>query len=364
VYIGGSHAAWLADNRWYLTGASVGLLAVAVAMNIVGLNVGKWLQNAGGAGTYVPLVMLVALAAAVWWRQGSATPFNLSATLPVWNWSTINFWSQIAFAFTGLELVCAMADEVHDPHRTLPRAIFVSGALIAVIYILGTIAVLVLVPAGDVNVQNGVFQALGKGSDLLGMAFFGVIAALLVTAGNAGGVGTTVAGVSRIPFVAGIDRYLPAAFGRLHPRWRTPWVAILVQGILSAAILVLSQINETVRGSYQILVDVTILIYFVPFLYMYAAVLKLASRRDRETNTKAVLIPGGRLGVWIAGLLGFSITAFAMLLSLVPTGDVVDTLGFELKVVGGTVGALAVGIGLYRRGARRAVQAPASSDVA
>ena len=62
VYIGGSHAAWLADNRWYLTGASVGLLAVAVAMNIVGLNVGKWLQNAGGVGTYMPLLMLVGLA--------------------------------------------------------------------------------------------------------------------------------------------------------------------------------------------------------------------------------------------------------------------------------------------------------------
>src|ERR1700680_1799 len=94
---------------------------------------------------------------------------------------------------------------------------------------------------------------------------------------------------------------------------------------------------------------------------MYASVLKLASRRDRETNTKAVLIPGGTLGVWIAGLLGFSITAFAMLLSLIPTGDVVDTLGFELKVVGGTVGALAVGMALYWRGARRVVQAPDSS---
>jgi amino acid transporter len=311
------------------------------------------LQNAGGVGTYVPLLMLVGLAAAIWWHHGSVTPFHLATTLPVWNWSTVNFWSQIAFAFTGLELVCAMGDEVHDPHRTLPRAIFVSGVLIAIIYILGTAAVLVMMPAGDINVQNGVFQALGKGSDLLGVAFFGVIAALLVTAGNAGGVGTTVAGVSRIPFVAGIDRYLPAAFGRLHPRWRTPWVAILVQGLLSATILVLSQINETVRGSYQILVDVTILIYFVPFLYMYAAVIKLASGRDRVINTKAVLIPGGTLGVWVVGLLGFSITAFAMALSLVPTGDVANMWGFELKVVGGTVGALAAGMALYWRGVRR-----------
>jgi glutamate:GABA antiporter len=352
VYIGGPSYASLADNRWYLMAGSLGLLGVAVAMNIVGLNVGKWLQNAGGVGTYVPLLILVGLGAVIWSGRGSVTPFQWSTVMPSWDWDTVNFWSQIAFAFTGLELVCAMSDEVRNPQRTLPRAIFGSGVLIAVVYMLGTLAVLAMVPARDVNVQNGVFQALSRGSGLLGVAFVGVIAALLVTAGNAGGVGATVAGVSRIPFVAGIDHYLPEAFGRLHPRWRTPWIAILVQGLLSAAILALSQINETVRGSYQILVDVTILIYFVPFLYMYASVIRLAYRRDRETNTNAVLIPGGKAGVWIAGLLGFVVTAFAMALSLVPTSDVASKLGFELKVAGGTAIALAAGVLLYWRGAR------------
>jgi amino acid transporter len=353
VYIGGSHYASLAENRSYLLGGSIGMLAVAVVMNIVGLNVGKWLQNAGGVGTYVPLMMLVGLGGAVWLRHGSVTQFHWSSTLPVWDWSTVNFWSQIAFAFTGLELVCMMSDEVRDPQRNFPRAIYGAGILIALIYMLGTVAVLVMVPANEINVQNGVFQALGKGSDLLGMAFIGVIAALLVTAGNAGGVGTTVAGVSRIPFVAGIDSYLPAAFGKLHPRWRTPWVAILVQGVVSAAILVISQVNETVRGSYQILVDATILIYFIPFLYMYASIIKLAYRADRKSNARAVLIPGGKVGVWIAGLLGFGITAFAMVLSVIPTGDVANKWGFELKVLGGTVISVAIGLGLYWRGARK-----------
>src|SRR5437016_275082 len=248
-----------------------------------------------------------------------------------------------------------MSEEVRSPQRTLPRAIYGAGVLIAIIYMLGTIAVLIIVPAGEVNVQNGVFQALGRGSEVMGVAVVGVIAALLVTAGNAGGVGTTVAGVSRIPFVAGIDRYLPPAFGQLHPRWRTPWIAILVQGGVSALILVLSQINETVRGSYQILVDATIVIYFLPFLYMYAAVIKLAGRADRRANAAAVLIPGGKAGVWTAGLLGFGITLFAMVLSLVPTGDIASPLLFELKVLGGTVVALVIGLALYWRGSRKRV---------
>src|SRR5438477_9962333 len=273
VYIGGPRYAELADNRIYLVGASLGLLTVAVTLNIVGLNVGKWLQNAGGVGTYVPLLMLIALAAFVAHKIGSSTHITASNSLPHWDWGTVNFWSQIAFAFTGLELVCAMSEEVRDPRRTFPRAIFGAGALIAAIYILGTIALLTMVPAPEVNVQNGVFQAIGRGSAMLGVAALGVIAATLVTVGNAGGVGATVAGVSRVPFMVGIDRYLPAAFGKIHPRWRTPYIAILVQGLLSCVILILSQINESVRGAYQILINATIIIYFLPFLYMYATLI-------------------------------------------------------------------------------------------
>ena len=99
--------------------------------------------------------------------------------------------------------------------------------------------------------------------------------------------------------------------------------------------------------------DAAIILYFLPFLYMYAAVIRLASRPDRKQNSRAVLIPGGRLGVAIAGGLGFAITAFAMVLSLIPTGDVSDALGFELKVLGGAVGSILVGLALYRRGRRR-----------
>ena len=138
---------------------------------------------------------------------------------------------------------------------------------------------------------------------LLKIGFVGVIAALLVTVGNAGGVGSTVAGVARVPFIVGVDRYMPEAFGKIHPRWRTPYVSILVQAVISVIILLLMRIGETVNGAYLSLVDAAQILYFVPFLYMYAAVIKLAYRKDREENKNAILIPGGRLGVWIAGCL-------------------------------------------------------------
>jgi amino acid transporter len=270
---------------------------------------------------------------------------------PSWNWDTVNFWSQIAFAFTGLELVSAMSGEIREPRKTLPRALLAAAALIAAMYVLGTFAVLALVPASDVDAKSGVFQAIALGSNALKIGFVGVLAALLVTVGNAGGVGSTVAGIARVPFVVGIDRYLPKAFGKIHPKWRTPYISILVQAVLSALVLLLSQINETTRGAYQVVIDITIILYFIPFLYMFAAAIKLASRPDRATNPHAVLIPGGKAGVWIASGLAAAVTLLSIIVSVFPPGDSSNRLLFVVKVLGTTLAAVALGLILYFRGA-------------
>src|SRR5438445_12469050 len=126
-----------------------------------------------------------------------------------------------------------------------------------------------MIPASDDDPKSGVFQAITHGSTALRIGIFGVIAALLASVGNAGGVGSTVAGIARVPFVVGIDRYLPRAFGKIHPRWKTPYISILVQAILSGLVLLLSQINESTRGAYQVVIDLAIILYFIPFLYMF-----------------------------------------------------------------------------------------------
>jgi glutamate:GABA antiporter len=352
AYVVGPRGAALAQNREFLLAGSFVLLAVAVGLNLIGLNIGKWLQNAGGVSTYLPLLILAAIALILWRAHGSVTQFTWANMMPTWDWGTVNFWPQIAFAFTGLEIASMMSEEVRDPRRTYPRAIFVSGALIAVIYIVGTFALLSLVPAEQVDPKSGVFQAITMGSTMLRIGFVGVLAALLVSVGNAGGVGSTVAGASRVPFAVGIDRYLPAAFGKIHPRWKTPHVAIVVQAGVSAAILLLIQINETANSAYQILVDATTIVYFVSLIYMYAAAIKLAYRKDRGANANAVLIPGGKPGVWIASLLGMSVVMGGIVLSLIPPAESVDKWMFVEKLVLGTVVSILLGLILYYRGAR------------
>jgi amino acid transporter len=352
AYVLGAEGAALAQNRTFLIAGSLILLLIAVGMNIVGLNIGKWLQNAGGVSTYIPLLILTAVGGVLWWRHGAVSEFSWATIKPQWSLDTVNFWSQIAFAFTGLELVSAMSQEIRDPRKTLPRAVFAAGTLIAVIYIIGTFAVLSIIPAEKVDPSSGVFQAITHGTNLLRIGIVGVVAAMLVSVGNAGGVGSTVAGISRVPFVVGIDRYLPEAFGKIHPKWRTPYISILVQALLSAAVLLLSQINETTRAAYQSLISITAIIYFVPFLYMFAAVIKLAGRPDRLENEHAVLIPGGKLGVCITSGLAFIVTFAAIVFSVIPPGDSTNKPLFVIKVLGASVAAVAVGLVLYWRGVR------------
>jgi amino acid transporter len=353
AYIVGEKGAALSQDQTFLLAVSLVLLVVAVFLNIIGLNVGKWLQNSGGVGTYLPLLMLVGVALLVYFKHGAATHFTWANMAPTWNWDTVNFWSQIAFAFTGLELVSAMSEEVRDPRRTLPRAVFGAGAMIAFMYIVGTFAILSLVPAADLDPKSGVFHAIALGSVVLKVGFLGILAALLVTVGNAGGVGSTVAGIARVPFVVGIDRYLPAAFGKIHPKWKTPYISILVQAGFSGAILLLSQIkSETVQSAYQMLIDAAIILYFIPFLYMFAGVLKLSGRKERTENPSAVLVPGGKAGLWLSGILGFVVVLIGIFVSLVPPGDSINKWSFELRLVGGTAVSILLGLVLYWRGAR------------
>jgi amino acid transporter len=129
-------------------------------------------------------------------------------------------------------------------------------------------------------------------------------------------------------------------------------VSILVQAGISCVILLLIQLNETANSAYQIFVDAGTILYFIPFLYMYLAVIKLSYRADRERNENAALIPGGKFGVWLTGVAGFLVVVLGIVLSFVPPAEAVNKWVFESKLVVGTVGGVLFGLVLYYRGMR------------
>ena len=327
-------------------------LWLAVLINIVGLSTGKWLQNAGGIGTYIPGLILILLGV---YGAMSGPPANelSAATLKpdLGNFPALNLLASIAFAFAGLELASTMADEVESPRRNLPRSIFIAAPLIAVAYVAGTAAVLWHLPNRDVNVVSGFLQAIKAGTDKISptLGWIVPLCAALYSIGNLGSMGAWLIGPARVAFVIGLDRYFPKSFGAVHPRWHTPYVAILVQAILATIFLLLSVIGKgtKVEDVYLILLDTQILIYFIPYLYLF--IVFLIHRRRDENSGEVVLAPGGSIGGWLIGLSGMIVTLFAMIIATIPPPDIGDTLLFRLKVIGGALGFILIGGLIYWR---------------
>jgi amino acid transporter len=283
---------------------------------------------------------------------------------PSLRFNDIIFWSVLTFAFGGCETASFMAEEIKNARRTIPLALFVAGITIAFCYIVGTVCVLLALPSSEVSSLQGLVQAIAKTADRVGLPWFLPIAAFLIALSNIGASGAYLAAVARLPFVAGIDRYLPASFGALHPRWGTPWVALLTQAVIGAVFIFLGQAGTSVKGAYDVLVSMGVITYFVPYLYLFAAMFKL----QREPAGAGVIrVPGGKPAAYLLSVVGFLTTSLTIALSVLPPADEPNKPLAVLKVVGGCGALLLIGVGLYwlgRRRARRPHDLPVDSPLA
>lgn len=245
AYALGPENVGLADNQLFVAVFSLVVLWLALGLNILGLDVGKWVQNLGAIGTWIPAVILVVLGAWVLLKFGSATPFEPSQWVPPdFDYSLLAFFATMTFGFAGLELIPVLGGEIRDAARTIRRGILISGALIVFVYLIGTAAILAALPPETVDITNGVPQATAAIELRLGLTGITYIVAVMLVIGNLGGVGAWLAGTARIPFVAGLDRKLPPAFGRVHPKWKSPYVALLVQGGVATLFVLSGLVGE------------------------------------------------------------------------------------------------------------------------
>ncbi|MEO7985663.1 MAG: APC family permease [Gemmatimonadales bacterium] len=342
----------LADSWAYVLPATLAALWLAVGVNIVGLKTGRWLQNIGAVGTYLPGILLIGLGVHAALTRPAATPMNAATLIPnLADLSELNLWASIAFAFAGLELCAVMGAEVRDPRRTLPRSIYISAPLIAFLYIVGTAAVLWLIPSGKVNIVSGFLQATAVGAREIspGLLWLAPLAAGLYVLGNIGGVGAWLTGPARVAFVIGLDRYFPPAFGKVHPRWKTPYVAILTQAVLASVFLFLSVLGRgtTVEKAYLVILDTMLLVYFIPYIYLFTCYL-VVRLKSPAIGTRAE----GRLSALLIGCSGLALTLFAMLIATVPPSGTAEPWLFRLKVIGGAGFFVVLGGLIYWRGRR------------
>jgi amino acid transporter len=340
----GPRAQGLAGNPLYYIAFSIFWLAAITLLNILGVDAGKWLNNIGALGSLVPLSVLILLGVVSYWRFGPATHITPASLMPHWSLNNAVFWSSVFFAFSAVEAASAMGDEIQNPRRTIPWALLAAGCVLAIGYIGGTAAFVFTLPsqavAGPDGFVNGVQLLAGR----LGLGWLLAPMALLVALNSVGGAAANLSSTARLPFVVGVDRYLPPAFGWIHPRFRTPWVAIAVYGAAGIVVALLGQAGTTVRGAYNVLVSMSVISLFIPYLFLFSAMIRMQSR---PAGPQVRRVPGGKPVAMVLASMGLFSTAMTIILSIIPGSDEANKPLAVAKVLGATSVLVGAGVGMF-----------------
>jgi len=283
-------------------------------------------------------------------HQGSATRFTLATMTPHLSLKNAIFWSTIFYAFAGVECASFMGGEIKNPRRVVPPALVFAGVVVTAGYMLGTVAMLVALPSERIGGLGGFMTALAEMCKTLGVEWMTPVVALLVALACLGGAGAYLSSTARLPFVAGIDHYLPAVFGRIHPRWNTPYVAVLAYGLTGMLFAFLGQAATSVKGAYDVLVSMSVITYFIPYVFLFLAALKLARE---PAGPEVIRFPGGRRVSLALASVGLFSTIVTIGLSVVPESDEPNKPLAVFKTVGMTAILIAAGVVTYALGKRR-----------
>jgi glutamate:GABA antiporter len=337
-------AAAAGESRAYSVTFVLAVLWLSTLVNVIGLRASKWVQNIGSVGTWLPAAVLIGCGAVAFAWFGSATSFGPRDLVPTGRGlDTLAAWSAICFAFSGFEVTAMVGEEVRQPSRTIPLGIVLAGLAATAIYVAGSASVLVAIPASALAERSGIAEAIELVTGRIGLAGLGGLTAGLLALGAIAQMNSWVAAAARVPFAAALDKTLPAFFGRLHPRFRTPHVALVIQAAISSAILLASLFlhvggaETTLQEGYDIMVNLTILTYFVPYLYLFVALIRL---RPGDTSPARL---------WLVAIAGLVATGVSIALLFVPPAGTTSAMTYELNLVGQVVLLVGAGLLLARR---------------
>ncbi|HSL22495.1 MAG TPA: APC family permease [Vicinamibacterales bacterium] len=344
LVVGGASWRGAADSHAYSIAYVLAGIWLAASVNIAGFKTGRWVQNIGTIGVWIPATLLMGAGALALVTTGPATSFRAAELLPSSEGGalgSIALWSAMCFAFSGFEITSLVGLEVRDPHRTVPRGVLLAGAAVTVIYVLGSAALLIAVPAGALHERSGITDAVDVVGSRLGLPALGWMTGGLLALAAFAGTFSWMAGAARVPFAAGVDGAMPSWLGRLHARYRTPHLALLAQGALSSAIFLASAFltvtgtRTSIRDAYDVLVNLTILVYFVPYVYLFLAVPRLVGHATVPLR-------------FAAGV-GAAATMIAIGLLFVPPPGTRSVVNYEASLVMQSAAVIGAGLFFYRR---------------
>jgi glutamate:GABA antiporter len=344
-YLLGPPAVWLTASPWYTAVVSVLLISGIAAVSVRGLNVGKWLQNAGGVAQLLAFAALIGVPFLALSRGTIQSYHPLATETPKVTLWSLNIFGKLALgAFSGFEYVALMAGECRSPARSIALSVVVAAPITVLMFVLGTSSVLAVVPNAQIDLVSPVPQALVLGSRGLGVVqFIAPALIVLILLRMVGNTTLVFGGTSRLPMVAGWDGVLPAWFTRLHPRHRTPANSILFVAIVTSALAAAAQAGVGLQEAFQLLDNAAGILYALAYVALFAI----------------PLVGGGRLSerppVWLraASLVGLTVTLLYSVLSIFPIIEVASWQVFTAKILTVLLAANLAGLVVYVLGRRR-----------
>jgi amino acid transporter len=338
VFVLGPGHQGLSDSKSFAIWASLGLITVLSVLNIVGLGVGKWLNNIGGIGTGIAAATLLILGVVIAHRTG-ATFRAVDFSIPRNPRFVLNSFGVICFALVGLELASVMGDEIEEPRRTLPGAVAWGGMISGVLYVATTLVLLFAVGKNGINVLQGIVQAVSHLAGLAGIPWILPLFALVLSISIAGIGSAWLGGAARIPFVAGLDSYMPAWLGKVHPKYATPYASLLVEAVISMILCVIFFAFSSVQEAFQTMLSLAVVLQLVPYVYVFAALLKLARSNSKSDGVY------GRPVLILCGVSGLLTTVLGICLQYFPPMLIKSFWIYEIEMIAGTV--VFIGLAAY-----------------
>ncbi len=338
-------------SPWQDAGIAIALTWVTVAIGIVRLDVSKWVPNLGAVVKALIFFALGILGlSALFHGKKPANDFSPSAFLPKWN-DTLAYLPALLYSTFGFELMSSAGAEMRDPRRDVPRVILWSGALIAILYSFAIGGILFAVPIEKLSIVTGTWDALavlgkewGRAGDtvvfLLGLGFLYACVANVVT---------WSLGANRVAAVAAEEGVLPAALGRLHPRFKTPHLAFVAMGLVSTVLLIGGALLSNSQSNiFWMTFRLSALFLLLSYLLVFPAFLVLRQRRPDQP--RPYRLPGGRgaaaIAAWVCTLYIFG----ACVLFFVPSPTSQEPLKESLILGAATLVTIVLGILLVPRG--------------
>lgn len=345
AYAFGPGYTWMSGDKVFITAVTCVLVLGLTVVTTLGLGVGKWIQNAGGVTQLITFAVLLGMPLLCFRKGGLANYHPLAMTLPPISLFSLNVFGKMAMgAFSGFEYVAILAGECRQPARTIGRSVVLAAPVIALMFILGTDSVLAFVDPDHVDLVGPIPQVLSLGFGRLGWAGPISTVVILMLAGRQIGAATlAVAGCTRLPMVAGWDHLLPAWFGKVHPRYRTPVNSTLFVGAMILTLGLLGLVGVGHQEAFQLLDNASGIFYGLAYLVMFG--LPLFGLRNASEQPATWLR--------IAAVSGFLVTLLYCVLSIFPIIDVQSWFWFAAKIAGVVIGANLLGVLLYFAGSRR-----------